>query len=48
MKQSVRGRPNHVGLKAFIMITSQRISLEILIYEGKGTSVGSILIDTPD
>lgn len=46
MRQYLRSKPNPVGLKAFVMTTPEGVPLHILMQEGKGISVDSILIDT--
>lgn len=48
MKQYVRGKPNPVGLKNFVMTTPKGIPLDFYLYEGKGSSTESSLVETPE
>nr|XP_015910855.3 piggyBac transposable element-derived protein 3 [Parasteatoda tepidariorum] len=41
MRQYVRGKPNPVGIKVFVMCTSYGLPLDFIFYEGKGTDVSS-------
>ncbi|KAG5873629.1 hypothetical protein JTB14_003059 [Gonioctena quinquepunctata] len=47
MRQFVRGKPNPVGSKNFVMTTPKGVSLDFHLYEGKGSSVDSCLVKMP-
>lgn len=48
MRQYVRGKPQPVGLKNFVMTTPGGIPLDFSMYEGKGRSTESCLIINPE
>ncbi|KAG5865374.1 hypothetical protein JTB14_010012 [Gonioctena quinquepunctata] len=48
MHQFVRGKPNPVGLKNFVMTTPKGVPLDFYLYEGKGSSVDSCLVKMPE
>lgn len=48
MRQYIKGKPNPVGLKVFVMASLNGLPLDILLYEGKGTQIESALYPTPE
>ncbi|KAG5866710.1 hypothetical protein JTB14_029539 [Gonioctena quinquepunctata] len=48
MRQFVRGKPNLVGLKNFVMTTPKGVPSDFYLYEGKGSSVDSCLVNMPE
>ncbi|KAG5884118.1 hypothetical protein JTB14_009173 [Gonioctena quinquepunctata] len=48
MRQFVRGKPNPVGLKNFVMTTPKGVPLDFYLYEEKGSSVDSCLVKMPE
>lgn len=48
MKQFVRGKPQPVGLKNFVMTTTSGLPLDFLMYEGKGKEIVSGKAPVPE
>ena len=48
MRHFVRGKPEPVGIKNFVMTTPTGIALDFYLYEGKGSSLELALTPVPE
>lgn len=48
MRQYVKGKPNPVGIKNFVMTSTNGLPLDFILYEGKGRDIVSSKVPAPE